>query len=193
MTAELPRGHIDPIPHEARPFQGRPAGIVTRLVAAVLDSLVVGIVMTATYLGWCGLLFLIQGRSFTFPRPGVFFGLGLAFGIAFVYLTVFWALIGRTYGYLVMGLRVQRRSGKPIRFVGAAIRAGFVLVFPIGIFWVPVGRGNKSLQDGVLGTRVVYDWKPRPVRPRLRLEDETPEIESPVTERPITESPENVS
>jgi uncharacterized RDD family membrane protein YckC len=59
---------------------------------------------------------------------------------------------------------VQRRSGKPIRFVGAAIRAAFVLVFPIGIFWVPVSRGNKSLQDGVLGTRVVYDWKPRGTR-----------------------------
>jgi hypothetical protein len=48
MTAEVPRGHIDPIPHEARPFQGQPAGIVTRLVAAALDSLVVGIVMAAS-------------------------------------------------------------------------------------------------------------------------------------------------
>jgi uncharacterized RDD family membrane protein YckC len=161
MTAEVPLGHIDPIPHEARPFQGQPAGIVTRLVAAVLDSLVVGIVMAATYLGWCGLLFLVQGRGFTFPRPGIFFGLGAAFLIAFVYLTVFWAVIGRTYGYLVMGLRVQRRSGKRLRLPGAALRAAFVLVFPIGILWVPVGRGNRSLQDGVLGTRVVYDWKPR--------------------------------
>ncbi len=175
MTAEVPRGHIDPIPHEARPFQGQPAGIVTRLVAAAIDSLVVGIVMAATYLGWCGLLFLIQGRSFTFPRPGVFFGLGAAFVIAFVYLTVFWALIGRTYGYLVMGLRVQRRSGKPIRLIGAAIRAAFVLVFPIGILWVPVSRGNVSLQDGVLGTRVVYDWKPRANRVGFHIDPEAVE------------------
>jgi uncharacterized RDD family membrane protein YckC len=164
MTTDLPRGHIDPIPHAARPYQGQPAGIVTRLAAAVLDSLVVCFVMAGTYLGWCGLLFLIEGRSFSFPRPGVFFGLGAAFVIAFFYLTVFWALTGRTYGYLVMGLRVQRRSGKPLRLLGAAVRAAFVLVFPVGILWVPVSRDNKSLQDGVLTTRVVYDWKPRAAR-----------------------------
>lgn len=168
MTTELPRGHIDPIPREARPYQGQPAGIVTRLAAAVLDSLVVGLVMAGTYLGWCGLLFLIQGRSFTFPRPGVFFGLGAAFIIAFVYLTIFWALTGRTYGYLVMGLRVQRRSGKRIRLFGSAVRAAFVLVFPIGILWVPVSRGNRSLQDGVLATQVVYDWKPRAGRAQVQ-------------------------
>ncbi len=81
--------------------------------------------------------------------------------VAFCYLTVFWSLTGRTYGYLVMGLRVQRRSGRPLRLPGAAVRAAFVVVFPIGIVWVPVGRGNKSVQDFVLGTRVVYDWKPR--------------------------------
>jgi uncharacterized RDD family membrane protein YckC len=161
MTAEVPRGHIDPIPHEARPFQGQPAGLVTRLVAAVLDSLVVGIVLAAGYLGWCGLLFLIQGRGFTFPSPGLFFGLTAGFAVAFCYLTVFWALTGRTYGDLVMGLRVQRRNGKPLRLPGAALRALFVVGFAIGILWVPLSRGNKSLQDAVLGTRVVYDWKPR--------------------------------
>jgi uncharacterized RDD family membrane protein YckC len=160
MTAE-PRGHIDPIPHEARPYQGQPAGIVTRLVAGGLDSLVVGIVIACGYVGWAALLFLVQGSSFTFPRPGLFFSFGAALAVAFCYFTVFWTLTGRTYGFLVMGLRVQRKSGRPLRLPGAAARAAFVVVFPIGIVWVPVGRGNKSVQDFFLGTRVVYDWKPR--------------------------------
>lgn len=160
MTAE-PRGHVDPIPHEARPYQGQPAGIVTRLVAATLDCIVIGVVLGCGYLGWAALLFLVQGRGFSFPQPGLFFSLTAAFAVAFCYLTVFWTLTGRTYGFLVMGLRVQRRSGRPLRLPGAAARAAFVVVFPIGIVWVPVGRGNKSVQDFLLGTRVVYDWKPR--------------------------------
>jgi len=177
MTAE-PRGHVDPIPREARPYQGQPAGIVTRLVAAVLDCAVIGLVMAAGYAGYAGLLFLVQGRSFTFPRPGLFFGFTAAFVVAFCYLTVFWALTGRTYGYLAMGLRVQRRSGRPLRLPGAALRAACVVVFPIGILWVPVDRGNKSLQDTVLGTRVVYDWKPRPTREvaAVVVDDEVPDV-----------------
>jgi uncharacterized RDD family membrane protein YckC len=170
MTAE-PQGHVDPIPREARPYQGQPAGIVTRLVAAVLDSLVVGIVLGCGYVGWCGLLFLVQGRGFSFPQPGLFFSLGAAFVVAFLYLTVFWALTGRTYGNLVMGLRVQRRSGRPLRLPGAAARAALVVVFPIGIFWVPVSRGNKSLQDALLTTRVIYDWKPRSARTEDQVTD----------------------
>jgi uncharacterized RDD family membrane protein YckC len=160
MTTE-PRGRISPIPHEARPYQGQTAGIVTRLVAAVLDSLVIGSVLAGCYFGYAGLLFLVDPRGWSMPRPGLFFSLWAGFATAFVYLTVFWALSGRSYGYLVMGLRVQRRSGRPLRLPGAALRALCVVVFPIGILWVPVGRGNKSLQDTVLGTRVVYDWQPR--------------------------------
>jgi uncharacterized RDD family membrane protein YckC len=74
-----------------------------------------------------------------------------------------------------MGLRVQRRSGKPLRLFGAALRVAFVLVFPIGILWVPVSRGNKSLQDGVLGTKVVYDWKPRGNRFGFQVEPVEPQ------------------
>ncbi len=170
MTAE-PRGHIDPIPHEARPYQGQPAGIVTRLVAASIDALVVGTVLVCGYLGWAALLFLVQGRSFSFPQPGLFFSLTAGFIVAFLYLTVFWTLTGRTYGYLVMGLRVQRRSGRPLRLPGAAARAAFVVVFPIGILWVPVSRGNKSLQDALLTTRVIYDWKPRSARTEDQVAD----------------------
>jgi uncharacterized RDD family membrane protein YckC len=157
-------GRISPVPREARPFQGQRAGLVTRLIAAVLDALVVGAVLLGGYLGLVGLLFLVDPRSFEVPDLNPFFSLTAAFFVAVVYLTVFWTISGRTYGYLVMGLRVLGIGGRRIRFVGAAIRAVFVVVFPIGIVWVPLSRHNKSLQDLVLGTRVVYDWEPRAVR-----------------------------
>ena len=152
---------ISPSPREARPFQGQRAGIVTRLIAAVLDSLVIGAILLGGYLGLVGLVFLIDPRSFQAPELGLVFSLAAAFGVAVVYLTVFWTLSGRTYGYLVMGLRVLGYGGRRLRFVGAFIRAVFVVVLPIGIVWIPFSRNNKSLQDLVLATRVVYDWEPR--------------------------------
>jgi uncharacterized RDD family membrane protein YckC len=157
-------GRISPVPREARPFQGQRAGLVTRLIAATLDALVVGVVLLGGYLGLVGLLFLLNPRSFEFPELGLVFSLAAAFSVAVVYLTVSWTISGRTYGYLVMGLRVLGIGGRRLRFAGAAIRAVFVVVFPIGIVWVPLSRHNKSLQDLVLGSRVVYDWEPRAVR-----------------------------
>ena len=177
MTAEIPRGHIDPIPRDARPYQGHTAGVVTRLVASTLDGIVVCFVLGCGYAGWCLLLFLVNPRSFSFPRPGLFFSLTAGFVVAFVYLTVFWAFAGRTYGDLVMGLRVLRRSGRPLRLPGSALRALCCVVIPIGILWIPVGRDNRSLQDAVLGTKVVYDWKPR--AGRLDLQPIPPPAEEP--------------
>jgi uncharacterized RDD family membrane protein YckC len=161
MTVES-GGRVSPVPHDARPYQGQAAGVVTRLAAAVLDALVVGVVLLGGYFGLAGVLFLLDPRGFSFPRMGPFFSVAAGLAVAYVYLTVFWTFSGRTYGYLVMGLRVVRGSGR-LGLVGAAARACLVLLLPIGVFWVPVGRGNRSLQDLALGTRVIYDWQPRAV------------------------------
>jgi uncharacterized RDD family membrane protein YckC len=166
---------ISPVPREARPFQGQRAGIVTRLIAATLDGLVIGAVLLGGYLGLVGLIFLLNPRSFTWPELGVVFSLAAALLVAFVYFTFFWTLSGRTYGYLVMGLRVLGIGGRRLKFFGAAVRAAFVVVVPIGIMWIPFSRHNKSLQDVILGTRVIYDWEPRPVRPRAGVEDDSTE------------------
>jgi uncharacterized RDD family membrane protein YckC len=134
---------------------------VTRIAAAILDGLVVGVVLAAGYFGLSFVLFLVNPRGFQFPQPGLVFSLTSGFVVAFWYLALAWAVSGRSYGYLVMGLRVVRRGGRPLRFPGAAARALFVVLVPIGILWVPVSRDNRSLQDIFLGTRVVYDWQPR--------------------------------
>jgi uncharacterized RDD family membrane protein YckC len=163
-VADAAHPRISPVPREARPFQGQRAGLVTRVIAALVDSLVIGVVLLGGYLGLVGLLFLFSPRSFEFPDLGVVFSLAAAFAVAVVYLTLFWTLSGRTYGYLVMGLRVLGLGGRRLRFIGALVRAVFVVAVPIGIVWIPLSRHNKSLQDLVLGTRVVYDWEPRAVR-----------------------------
>jgi uncharacterized RDD family membrane protein YckC len=151
---------ISPLPPEARPYQGHRAGLVTRLVAATIDALLVGLVLLLGYAGFATVRFLIDPRSFTFPEPGLFFSLTAALTVLIVYLTVSWWITGRTYGCHVMGLRVVNYNGTNMRLLGALIRAWFCALFPIGLLWAAVNRENRSVQDIVLRTSVCYDWQP---------------------------------
>ena len=83
----------------------------------------------------------------------------------FVYLTAAWAVSGRTYGNLLMGLRVVGVFGGDVGWPRAALRAAAYVVFPVGLLWVAVDRRDRSLQDRLLATAVVYDWRPRARRP----------------------------
>jgi uncharacterized RDD family membrane protein YckC len=152
---------LTPIPREARTYQGQRAGLVTRLVAATIDGVVVAAILAAGYAGWAGLRFLIDPRSFTFPEPGLVFSLFSGFVVSTCYLAVSWWVSGRTYGALVMGVRVLGPHGRRLRAVGALARALACVALPVGILWVVVSRENRSMQDVVLRTSVVYDWQPR--------------------------------
>jgi uncharacterized RDD family membrane protein YckC len=55
-----------------------------------------------------------------------------------------------------MGLRVVGRRSERVRPAVAAIRAIACVLFPIGLFSVAVDRKRRSVQDLLLGTRVVY-------------------------------------
>ena len=82
--------------------------------------------------------------------------------VATVYLFLSWWLFGRSYGDHVMGLRVVGRRGRRLGPLRSLLRAGFCVVFPIGLFWCLISPERRSVQDLVLWTRVVYDWMPRP-------------------------------
>jgi uncharacterized RDD family membrane protein YckC len=152
---------ISPLPAEARPYQGHRAGLVSRLVAAAIDGLLVGLALLLGYAGFAALLFIIDPRSFSFPEPGLFFSLTAAFVVLVVYLTASWWIGGRSYGSHVMGLRVVSYNGTTMTLVGALVRALFCAVLPIGLLWAAVNRENRSLQDVVLRTSVIYDWQPQ--------------------------------
>lgn len=157
----MSEGGVSPLPREARPYQGQRAGLVTRLVAAVIDGVVVMLVLLAGYLGWAGLLFLVDPRGFGFPDASLFMSLAAGFVVVVVYLGGAWWISGRSYGCLVMGLRVVSFRGERMQFVGAFVRAVLCAVFPIGLLWVAVSRENRSAQDLFLRTSVIYDWQPR--------------------------------
>jgi uncharacterized RDD family membrane protein YckC len=58
-----------------------------------------------------------------------------------------------------MGLHVVDRRGRNLRLGLALARAVFCVTFPVGLVWVAVSRENRSVQDLVLRTSVVYDWQ----------------------------------
>jgi uncharacterized RDD family membrane protein YckC len=159
----MSQGGVSPLPSEARAYQGQRAGLVTRIVAAIIDGLLVGLVLLLGYAGFAGFLFLIDPRGFSFPEMGLFLSLTTAFVVLVIYLTISWWISGRTYGGLVMGLRVVGPGGENLRLVGALLRAVCCSVFPVGLLWAAVNQQNRSVQDVLLRTSVVYDWQPRTV------------------------------
>lgn len=156
-------GHeIVPIPRMARAFQGRTAGVVTRVVAGLIDGAAVALMVVTGYLGLAGIRFLLEPRAFRFPDPSVWLGLVTgAVGLT-IYLTVAWGGGGRTCGNCLMGLRVVTARGGRVGWARAALRAGAYVAFPAGLLWIAVDRRSRSMQDVALCTAVVYDWRPSP-------------------------------
>ena len=153
---------IDPIPQEARVFQGRRAGPVTRAAAACIDIGVVVIALIVAYLGFVVVVFLVPPGGFEMPVPPLWLDLVAGYVVMTVYLTLWWHGGGRTYGCHVMGLRVVDRQGRDPGIGTALLRAAFTVVFPLGFAWVLVSRQNRSIQDLALRTSVLYDWDVRP-------------------------------
>jgi uncharacterized RDD family membrane protein YckC len=156
----MTEGGFSPLPREARPYQGRPAGLVTRGVAAALDGVVVALVLAVGYAALAGVRFLLDPLRFTWPQPSWLLNLTTAFVVLVLYLAVAWSVSGRTYGSLVMGLRVLGAHGGRPRPAQALLRAAACAVFPVGLLWCVVGPGHRSVQDVLLRTSVVYDWQP---------------------------------
>ncbi len=171
MLTEEPAGGSEPVhagargvalpgstvPARAKPLQGRRAGMVTRALADTVDVAVVAGFLGVGYLTVSAARFLWRSWAFTFPTPSFLLMLVLGGITAVLYLTATWGTTGRSYGKHLMGLRVVGPFGR-LRLGGAFVRATLCVVFPIGIAWVVVSRENRSLQDTVLRTSVVYDW-----------------------------------
>jgi uncharacterized RDD family membrane protein YckC len=153
--------HPSAVPASARPYQGRRAGIVTRVAAAAVDLLLVIVAIAGVYLAVAGTLFVLRPARFHWPQHFEWSLPVMALVVAVPYLTLTWCTTGRSYGDALFGLRVVNRSGHLLNIGLAFIRALFYVIFPVGLFWVAVSRESRSVQDLVLRTSVIYDWTPQ--------------------------------
>jgi uncharacterized RDD family membrane protein YckC len=151
----------------------RAAGIVTRTIAAGIDVVTVLVGLGSMYLGWVLLKLLFSPQQFTFPDVGAIASMGTFVMLSVVYLTGCWAVNGRTLGQVAMGLRVVGGRGQLLGWPRAFFRAVLYVTFGFGLFWSAIDRRRRSLQDIVLVTAVVYDWKANP-NPHLGKSSQLP-------------------
>lgn len=145
------------LPPDARSFQGDRAGFPTRLTACLID---VAIIITAVFAIWAGLwlLFLVIDPTQQLESPHLGSLIVVGYFLIWAYWTLAWATSGRSVGAWVMGVRVINRTGTRVSWPWAALRSAFCLGFPFGLLWVLFSRRNRSLQDSLMRTNVIYDW-----------------------------------
>jgi uncharacterized RDD family membrane protein YckC len=80
-----------------------------------------------------------------------------------IYFTFFYSFGGATVGKALLGLRVVRRDGRPLRVPQAVWRTlayGLsTLLLYVGFLYVLVDDRRRGLHDIVSGTVVVHSWK----------------------------------
>ena len=148
------------LPARARAFQGLRSGPVSRTLAAAIDVSVVALATAGVVLGWSLITSLGDG-AFELAIPGQLGAFLLGESLLTIYLWFGWATTGRTIGKQVMGLRVVNHRGELMRPGGALLRALACVIFPVGLLWAIFSTHNRSLQDVVLRTSVIYDWNAR--------------------------------
>ena len=152
------------VPAEARDYQGEPAGIVSRVLANAIDFGVMLAIVAALYFGWAATLFLRQGARFRFPTITYAWAFLVGSIVLAIYFAVSWRATGRTYGDQLLGLRVVNRDGALLGPGAAIARAILCVLFPLLLFWAVFSRKRRSVQDVLLRTSVVYDWRVRVTR-----------------------------
>ena len=139
---------------------GSRAGVVTRLLAAAVDAVAVVVLAALLDLAAAGARFLWSPADFQWPQVTAALVLTMLPAVAVVYLTVGWALAGRTYGAKLMGLRVLSARLELPGWARSFLRAVVCVVWPVGLLWCAIDRARRSVADLAARTVVVYDTRP---------------------------------
>jgi uncharacterized RDD family membrane protein YckC len=138
---------------------GRYAGVVSRLLAFVIDLCVIAVVLAAAYVG----LSVVEGFFRRIEWVGVAVDavrILMAPVGAMLYFVACWALTGITVGNALVGVQVLRTDGRHVgvlrslvRYVGLFVSAA---AFGLGFAWVLVDKKRQGWHDKLAGTCVVY-------------------------------------
>ncbi len=134
------------------------AGVVTRVLAACVDVVVVVLATLLVDLGAAGVRFVWAPMSFRWPQPEPEVAVTALLAVAVVYLTVGWATAGRTYGARLLGLRLLSTRLAGLGWIRSFLRALACVLFPVGLLWCVVSPDRRSVQDVVFRSVVLYDW-----------------------------------
>jgi uncharacterized RDD family membrane protein YckC len=136
------------------------AGVVTRVLAGGVDVVAVVLLAVGLDLVAAGARFVWSPVDFQWPRPAIGSSIVLLLALGVLYLTVAWAMTGRTYGGRLLGLRVLSMRGGLPGWTRAFLRALACVLWPVGLLWSGISLDRRSVQDIVFRTVVVYDAHP---------------------------------
>jgi uncharacterized RDD family membrane protein YckC len=153
-----------PSPERTVGRQGNYAGVVTRLVAFLLDILFIWALYTLAAAGISVFSQLLSGHTFNLDDHQL--AGAIVLGVwGFVYFAYQWSLNGKTLGDAILGIQVVQASGAPVRPSQAVIRTLIlpfsILFFYIGMIIIIVQRERRAVHDLIAGTAVVYEWDAR--------------------------------
>ena len=147
-------------------LSGRYAGPVTRFVVLVADAWILTARSTLVLAGLDYLARTLVGDRVEVTSEGLAWAIGVAMA-AFLHVFLATEVAGRTPGKALVGLRVVRWDGDPVRpgavFVRTLVAAPTILLAGVDLLVGVVQRDRRALHDLVAGTAVVHDWAPRAV------------------------------
>lgn len=142
---------------DRKAVRGRRAGVVTRCLANVVDVATVALTLAGGYVVFAATRFLLSPTRFRFPAPSLTLLIVAGLCVLTVYFAVTWSVVGGTYGDRMLGLRVIDDGCARLGWGRAVVRAVLCTVFLPGVLWVLVSRENRSVQDLLVRSSVVYD------------------------------------
>jgi uncharacterized RDD family membrane protein YckC len=146
---------------ERRVVTGHYAGPATRALAAIIDAAASSglFALGSASVTWVGRT--VVGVELATDGSGPVW-LGIAAVWFFVYYWIGLALVGKTVGKVVIGLRVVARDGSLLTPRRAALRVIAMPLsyafFGLGLVGAVVGRERRTLHDVIAGSTEVYDW-----------------------------------
>ncbi|WP_394428752.1 RDD family protein [Streptomyces sp. SGAir0957] len=150
-------------PRRARPPAPVPgtdlAGIVSRGVAGIVDTLVVALTAVTVQLGVGCALLLVTGPPFRVPQASGWLAGVLGWVFSVCYLGGAWTTTGQTVGGRLMGVRVGDRAGRRLGAARCLVRAALSVSFPLGLLWAPFSGRRASVPDLIVRSGVRYDGR----------------------------------
>lgn len=144
---------------------GQYAGFATRLIAYVVDRLILAGVLGVLAFGLLSVAdtigFDVAALEGVLALVVAAILLGISVSVVLLYDIGFWMLAGQTPGKRLMGVRIVRTdSGRLTLWNCIRREVGYLIssILYLGYLWVLVDSKRQAWHDHLAGTYVVYAW-----------------------------------
>jgi uncharacterized RDD family membrane protein YckC len=131
------------------------AGPVSRMLAYLLDTLIVSVLFTGATVAIGMIASFIGAEAHRLALAAASAYLLVLPAMLAIYCALFWLLAGRTPGMAVLGLRVVAVRARPVSWLSVLVRALVLAYFPIGALWALVDRRRQAVHDKLARTTVI--------------------------------------